>query len=256
MTWKSARSGVNRSGGPVVFPSSDRLEEPTMKRTIAVVATILIALLAAACGRPASGPAASGTTASTAAASGVAAPGASAATGPLSSPAPPLSSPASPVVGLGTAPVTHFAGRVPGGDLTAAIVVAGTRVVAYVCDCRSTDAWLSGEVGADGQAKLLAAKSTVAVRIDNVQKQAVGTLTWRGQALQIALQAVDPGYGLFRAAQGRLSGGWIRLPGKPAGTSCGLVKVDDRVTAAGPFTGTGPVDVPGYGTLTPQRVDG
>jgi hypothetical protein len=163
--------------------------------------------------------------------------------------------PVTPQSGAERPVVTHYAARVPAGDLTAAIAVVGTKVSAYVCDCRSTDAWLSGQVAADRSVQLQTAKAAMSVIINRGGQQAAVTITWRGKKIQVTLPAVGDGFGLFKAKQGTLSGGWIRLPGEAAQNSCGLVEAGDQVVQAGPFTGSGPVDVPGYGALTPHRVN-
>lgn len=207
-----------------------------MKRThVAALVAVSTALFATACARPAPGPVRewAHTQATNAPAEG-------------------------PVVtGLKAATVTHFAGRVVNGDFTAAIAVVGGTVVGYICDCRSADAWLTGQVAQEGLTELTNVRSTVSAAISVAidDKQAVGTVTWHGNTFQISLPALGSEYGLYRAKQNGVSGGWIRLPGEPAAKSCGLVVAKDGPTASSPFTGTGSVDVPGYATLTPHRVD-
>jgi hypothetical protein len=171
--------------------------------------------------------------------------------------------------GLSVAPVAHFAAKVPGGDLTAAIAVVGGKITAYVCDCRTADAWLNGDLppaarGGTGsatgsgtgqvqEAKLRTATAALDVAISGTS--AIGTVTWRGRTYPITLPAMELNFGLFKAKRGALSGGWIRLPGGgPSGSSCGIVWASGKPVKAGPFTGAGPVDIPGHGSLTPVRI--
>jgi hypothetical protein len=159
---------------------------------------------------------------------------------------------------LGNASVRHFGAHVLTADFTAALAVVGDKVVGYVCDCRTADAWFSGQVVKEGLTELKSTRSTVsgtiAVTLD--AKQAVGTVTWRGKTVKVSLPVLSGQFGLYRAKQGQVSGGWIRLPSSEAPAStCGLVTANNKVTASSPFTGTGTVDVAGYGKLTPQLVD-
>jgi hypothetical protein len=159
---------------------------------------------------------------------------------------------------LGNASVKHFGARILTADFTAALAVVGDQVVGYVCDCRTADAWFSGQVAKEGLTQLKSTRSTVsgAIAVTLDAKQAVGTVTWRGKTVQVSLPVLSGQYGLYRAKQGQVSGGWIRLPSSEAPAStCGLVTANNKVTAASPFSGTGTVDVAGYGKLTPQRID-
>jgi len=143
-------------------------------------------------------------------------------------------------------------------DFTAALAVVGHKVVGYVCDCRTTDAWLTGEVVDQGVTELKSTKSTVSAAIEVTidAKQAVGTVRWHGKTVPVSLPALSGQYGLYRAKQGQVSGGWIRLPSSEAPTNvCGIVTANNKVTASSPFTGTGTVTVPGFGKLTPHRID-
>jgi hypothetical protein len=206
-----------------------------------MVLTLSVALLTAACARSGPAPAGRGSQ-----------------TGPGTATVAPSQS---PVTGFNSATVTHFAGKIVNGDFTAAIAVVGGNVVGYICDCRTADAWLNGPVAQEGVTELKPVRSMIsaAISVTIDDQQAVGTVTWRGKAYHVSLPAQTGRYGLYRAQQGDVSGGWILLPGEGVGTappaSCGLVTTSSGPVAASPFAGTGPVDVPGHGSLTPHRID-
>ena len=91
-----------------------------------------------------------------------------------------------------------------------AIAVKGDRAVAYVCDGRRLEAWLTGTF-TTGQ---LALRSRTGERLVGraTAKSAVGTFTLRGRTLHFAISAAGPPAGLYRSASNSRTIGWIVLP--------------------------------------------
>ncbi|WP_328520580.1 hypothetical protein [Kribbella sp. NBC_00359] len=105
---------------------------------------------------------------------------------------------------------TVYAGRTTEREASVAIAVKGDRAVAYVCDGRRLEAWLTGTF-TTGQ---LALRSRTGERLVGTAtaKSAVGTFTLRGRTLHFAISAAGPPAGLYRSASNSRTIGWIVLP--------------------------------------------
>lgn len=107
-----------------------------------------------------------------------------------------------------------YAGHTKGREAALAVAVKGDRAVAYVCDGRRVEAWLTGTFTA-GQ---LALRSRSGERLTGTvaKNVATGTLTLRGRVLRFVIDQAGPPAGLYRArkqANGAVSTiGWIVLP--------------------------------------------
>jgi hypothetical protein len=162
-------------------------------------------------------------------------PAAGDATTPPASTAPATTAPATPppsspptsaaTTPTATAPTNEvaavYAGRTDGREATLAVAVKGGRAVAYVCDGRRVEAWLTGTY-VSGRLALRSRAGDVLT--GNLAGDAVsGTVTVRGRALDFAIDKADPPAGLYRARtenNGAVSViGWIVLPD---GTQVGI----------------------------------
>jgi hypothetical protein len=127
-----------------------------------------------------------------------------------------------------------WAGRVQGGKATIAIVARGDKAIAYVCDGRKLEAWLSGSA-ADGALELKGAKNaTLTGSFGN--GRAEGTIEAGGREFTFDVAAVKKPSGLYRAAApvrgARLVGGWIVLAD---GTQVGLATLDGVTVTVPPL---------------------
>jgi hypothetical protein len=130
------------------------------------------------------------------------------ATEPPGTTTPPTSEPAQPTAPQGLTVV--YAGRTTEREATVAIAVKGDRAVAYVCDGRRLEAWLTGTV-ADGKVALRSRTGErLAAAVDT--KTATGTLTLDGRELRFAIDAAGPPAGLYRSSESSRTIGWIVLP--------------------------------------------
>lgn len=105
---------------------------------------------------------------------------------------------------------TVYAGKTTEREASVAIAVKGDRAVAYVCDGRRLEAWLTGTY-TTGQ---LALRSRTGERLVGTAtaKSATGTFTLHGRTLHFAISAAGPPAGLYRSASSSRTIGWIVLP--------------------------------------------
>lgn len=186
------------------------------------------------------------------------APSTSSSPAPAPSPSPPSSpstavAPTAPTSPSASSPSTRsaapdadYAGRTADGAASVAVALRKGKAVAYVCDGRTKEAWLRGDVRADGALRLT----------DGHGARLIGTL--RGTTISgdveltglrqtfEARKAVKPS-GLYRATASvrgaKVVGGWIVLQG---GAQIGIVSRDGEPSAAPPVdTGSGAVTVDG-----------
>jgi hypothetical protein len=153
---------------------------------------------------------------------GTTSPGAAAATTapatttpPPSPSAPPASTPAAtPPADPTTTPaqqvIAVYTGRTTGREATLAVAVKGNRAVAYVCDGRRVEAWLTGTHTA-GQ---LALRSKAGDRLAGIlaTDAVTGTVTVRGRQLSFTINKAAPPAGLYRGKTSSSTIGWIVLP--------------------------------------------
>jgi len=103
-----------------------------------------------------------------------------------------------------------YAGRTSAHEATVAIAVKGARAVAYVCDGRSLEAWLTGTF-TSGR---LALRSRTGERLVGTvtDKTATGSFTLHGRTLRFAVGLAGPPAGLYRTSSKSSTIGWIVLP--------------------------------------------
>ncbi|MEV0283069.1 MULTISPECIES: hypothetical protein [unclassified Kribbella] len=106
--------------------------------------------------------------------------------------------------------VAVFTGRTTGREATLAIAVKGGKAVAYVCDGRSVEAWLTGTH--DAGRLVLRSKSGDRLTAILSAEAVTGTVTVRGRQLAFTIDKADPPAGLYRARTSSNTIGWIVLP--------------------------------------------
>lgn len=178
-----------------------------------------------------------------------AAPSASAAPSGSSSPSPSPTGKATNPASPAAPPDADYAGRTADRTASVAITLSRGRAVAYVCDGRTKEAWLRGDVAADGGMRLTGANGA---RLDGTvsgtgsRSHVTGTVELTGRDWRFsAARAVKPS-GLYRATGrvrgARVVGGWIVLRD---GAQVGVVNRDGTPSAApsiDPETGAVTVD--------------
>jgi serine/threonine-protein kinase len=136
-----------------------------------------------------------------------------------------------PTQTLAAAAQVTYAGKVNSGGATIAIAVTGGKVVAYVCDGRSAEAWLQGSAQ-NGQLVLTGAgnASLTGTYRDGV---ASGSVSATGKQFAFSVKSVKPPSGLYRAAanvrNAQVVGGWIVLED---GTQVGVLRVGNATQPA------------------------
>jgi serine/threonine-protein kinase len=145
-----------------------------------------------------------------------------AATAPAEPGAAPTETPNPPAPPATTPPPTKppagnqatYAGRVIGGGGTIAIAVRDGRAIAYLCDGKRLEAWLSG-TASGGTLALTGAKGA---RLDGTLANGVasGTVQAAGREFRFSVGVVKAPSGLYRASakvrNATVVAGWIRLP--------------------------------------------
>jgi hypothetical protein len=128
-----------------------------------------------------------------------------------------------------TRPAT-YAGSVVGGGASIAISVRGQQAVAYLCDGRRTEAWLSGAA----QGGRLSLTSRAGGKLTGAYDAgwATGTLTAGGRQWTFRVKLVKPPSGLYRGTaqvrNARVVGTWIVVDG----VQVGVALVGEQPTAA------------------------
>ncbi len=152
---------------------------------------------------------------------GTTSPGTAATTAPATS-APPSPDAATPTPTATPAPtptpaatptqqvVAVYTGRTTGREATLAIAVKGNRAVAYVCDGRSVESWLTGTHAAGRLT--LRSKSGDQLAGTLATGAVTGTVTVRGRQLPFTIDKADPPAGLYRGKTSSSTIGWIVLP--------------------------------------------
>jgi hypothetical protein len=120
-----------------------------------------------------------------------------------------------------------WAGKVKGAG-TLAITAKGDKAIAYLCDGRRIEAWLSGTAKAGKLSLTGEGGASVTGTFGN--GRATGTITAAGRSHTFNLAAVKKPSGLYRATAqvrgARIVGGWIQLP---SGEQVGLATIDGTV---------------------------
>jgi serine/threonine-protein kinase len=124
-------------------------------------------------------------------------------------------------------PPVLYAGRVGSGPSTLAIAVANGKAIAYICDGRAVESWLSGPA-TGGKLALKGADGTTLSGVFT-QDAASGSLVVAGKRSAFTVRNVQRPSGLYRASStvsgAKVVAGWIVLPG---GQQVGLATVDGK----------------------------
>jgi hypothetical protein len=172
-----------------------------------------------------------------------------------STPAVAATTPAAAPTTAAPAPQVTYAGKVNGGGATIAIALKDGKAVAYLCDGRSTEAWLQG-TAANGQLSLTGAGgATLTATYGN--GRAAGTISAKSREWAFSVGTVTKPSGLYRATanvrNAEVVGGWIVLAN---GEQVGVLVVGDDVEPAPELnTSTNTVNVDGT-QITANPVDG
>jgi hypothetical protein len=142
-----------------------------------------------------------------------------------------------------------YAGRVDGGGAAVAVSIKGDKAIAYVCDGKRVEAWMSGTV--TGDRMTLTGKGDATLTATLRGGRLVGTVEVGRRAWEFDIAQVRKPSGLYQAAANvrgaRVVGSWIVLPD---GTQVGVLVTDDQPGPAPEFdAGSGTVAVPGGGSL-------
>ena len=153
------------------------------------------------------------------------------------------------------APAGTYAGKVTGGGATIAIALKDGKAVAYLCDGRSTEAWLQG-TAANGELALTGAGgATLTATYGNGRVE--GDISAKGRQWAFSVGTVSKPSGLYRATanvrNAQVVGGWIVLAN---GDQVGVLVVGDEIEPAPELnTSTNTVNVDGT-QITANPVDG
>lgn len=129
-------------------------------------------------------------------------------------------------------PDADYAGRTKDREATVAVAVRDGKAIAYVCDGRSTEAWLRGDVGDDGGLDL---KGDGGARLTGKVSggKVTGTAVVSGREWTFTAAKADKPAGLYRATAtvrgAEVEGAWIVLQN---GQQVGVVTTDGRPAAA------------------------
>jgi hypothetical protein len=107
-----------------------------------------------------------------------------------------------------------FAGATDGGQAGLAIAMNRGKAVAYVCDGRAAESWMSG-IAEKGQITLRSAKGTGTLTGTYANGVAVGTVTAGKKSWHFRIMIAKPPAGLYRSAASvrkRLDASWAVVP--------------------------------------------
>lgn len=133
-------------------------------------------------------------------------------------PPPSASAPASPADDERFPEKVVYAGRTTDSSVAVAVAVLGNRAAAYVCDGRSFEAWLSGQV--DGEELTLRSTSGATVKAELDDGRLGGRLEAGDRSWRFELRVAEKPAGIYRAQRGGTKIGWIVLPD---GSQVGLI---------------------------------
>ncbi len=121
-----------------------------------------------------------------------------------------------------------YAGKDTTGKVAVAVAIKGDRAVAYLCDGRSLEAWLTGTV--DGGRVSLEAEAggaTVDARFNG--ERVTGVAADGDDQYAFDLDEADPPAGLYREQGDSTTIGWIVLPD---GSQVGIKNTDGTLSPA------------------------
>jgi hypothetical protein len=137
-----------------------------------------------------------------------------------------------------------YAGETDGGDAGLAIASNGGKAVAYVCDGKAAEAWMTGEMD-NGKIQLRSAKGTSTLSGTYANGYAQGTVVAGKKTWQFKIKLAKAPSGLYRSAagaRGRLDASWAVTPSRK---QFGVRRVGDALVPAPPLdttAGTATVD--------------
>ena len=108
-------------------------------------------------------------------------------------------------------PDAVFVGKDETGEMAVGIAVKGGRAVAYLCDGRSVEAWLSG-TATGGRVTLNEPNGPGTVFADINGTRITGIAVARGDEFDFALTEAESPAGLYRQQDGDTKIGWIVYP--------------------------------------------
>jgi hypothetical protein len=138
-----------------------------------------------------------------------------------------------------------YAGRVDGGAATIAVSVKGDKAIAYICDGKRVEQWLSGTVA--GNQVTLAGTGNASLNAEITGNRLAGTVNAKRKNWTFDIKTVKKPSGLYQAAANvrgaEVVGSWIVLEN---GEQVGVVSTDGEPGPAQAFdTNTGTVEVEG-----------
>jgi len=120
-----------------------------------------------------------------------------------------------------------YAGKDATGKVAVAVAIKGDRAVAYLCDGKSLEAWLTGTVNG-GRVTLESNRgATVEARFNG--KRVTGVAAEGDKQFAFDLEKADPPAGLYRDQSADTTIGWIVLPD---GRQVGIKNTDGTLTPA------------------------
>jgi len=135
-----------------------------------------------------------------------------------------------------------YAGKDTTGKLAVAVAIKGDRAVAYLCDGRSLEAWLTGTV--DGGRVTLESNRGATVEARFNGKRVTGVAAEGDDQYAFDLDKADPPAGLYREQTDDTTLGWIVLPDgrqvgikNTGGTLAPAPRLDPETDAAKRVTG-------------------
>jgi serine/threonine-protein kinase len=146
-----------------------------------------------------------------------------------------------------------YAGRTENRQATVAVSVKNDKAIAYVCDGKKLEAWLSGTV--KGNQVTLSGEGNATLNAEIQGNRLIGTVAAKKKSYDFNIKTVKKPSGLYQAASNvagaRVVGSWIRLED---GTLVGVLTEDGEPGPAPAFdVDDGTVDVEG-GSLTVMPV--
>jgi len=108
-------------------------------------------------------------------------------------------------------PTSVFAGKDEAEKMTVAIAVKDGKAVGYLCDGRSTEAWLTG-TEVSGHVTLEAPKGDATVYADVNRNSVAGVAVVGDYEFDFNIDRAEPPAGLYRKKDDKTTIGWIILP--------------------------------------------
>jgi len=121
-----------------------------------------------------------------------------------------------------------YAGRDTSGALAVSVAIKGDSAVAYLCDGKALESWLTGTV-TKGRVSLEAPASGATIEARFNGKRVTGVAAKGDDQYAFDLEEADPPAGLYRKQDGDSTTGWILLPD---GSQVGIVNTGGSLAPA------------------------